>query len=248
MASAVGADDPEVDVTVVMTAHREGVLLRTSLNSVIRSIRHAEVEGCRVEVLLVLDDVDMETLRVAIEAERDLGITLLRVGNRDLGRSRNDGVLAARGRWIAITDGDDLYGEAWIRQCWEHSREASKSEILHPELVVLFGAEQGHYWQRGSNSAEFSAACALVMNPFNSCVFTAKNVLVDTPYVEVGGPNSGFGYEDWHWNCETLAKGIEHVAIPRSVMFVRRKALGSLSRSQAGFSAIPLPSHLFDQL
>lgn len=56
----------------------------------------------------------------------------------------------------------------------------------------------------------------------------------------------GFGYEDWHFNCETLASGIQHRPVPGTAHFIRRKPGGSQSQSTIRTRGLMPPSRLFD--
>jgi hypothetical protein len=77
-------------------------------------------------------------------------------------------------------------------------------------------------------------------------VWLRKDIFLRHPYGEetTGGP--GFGFEDWHWNCQTLAEGIEHHVVPNTVHFLRMKKAGSNFRYHVGTSRIVRPSRLFD--
>ena len=236
------------DVTVVVTAHAEGPLLRMSINSLLRCQARAADAGSAVEILVVGDSPDEMTSRAIEDLTNVAGVRILRVDFRDLGQSRNAGIQQANGHWVAIADGDDLYGADWIVASLRRARSEGPPCIVHPELVVLFGAESGSYWQRGEDSPDFDRACALHINPFNSCAFAPRSVFLAHPYHAVGPAEGGFGFEDWHWNCETMAAGVRHLIAPGTVQFVRRKGSGSLSRIQAQHSALIRPSAFFSAL
>jgi len=243
-----GPDVGVPDVTVVVTAHKEGPLLRMSINSLARCRARAIDAGIDVDILVVGDATDATTSRVIDDLQGFAGVRTLRVSHRDLGLARNAGIQKARGQWVAIADGDDLYGADWIVASMKRARSEASPCIVHPELVILFGAESGYYWQRGEESPDFNRDCALHINPFNSCAFAHKSVFIDHPYHAVGPAEGGFGFEDWHWNCETMAAGIRHLTAPSTVQFVRRKEVGSLSKLQAMHSAVIRPSALFSAL
>jgi glycosyltransferase involved in cell wall biosynthesis len=243
-----GDEPAQPDVTVVVTAHAEGTLLRMSVNALLRCRARAADSGIDAEILVVGDALDAATARVVDDLEGTPGVRILRENFRDLGLARNAGIHQARGRWVAVADGDDLYGANWLVASLDRAHREDSPCIVHPELVVLFGAESGHYWQRGEDSPDFDKACALHINPFNSCAFAERAVFLAHPYHAVGPAAGGFGFEDWHWNCETMAAGIRHLVASTTVQFVRRKSDGSLSKLQARHSAIIRPTSFFAAL
>ncbi|PKH70715.1 hypothetical protein CXF96_06660 [Stenotrophomonas sp. Betaine-02u-21] len=232
-------------ISAVITFHREGLLAHKSLLSLRRCILAAERRGIAVEVVATLDNADSETSRI-VAMHRDTGLIdqLLEVHCGDLGLSRNAAILSARGTWILICDGDDYLSAGFITRCWD-TAAGDEHVILHPELIVTFGAETGIWWQTGSNAAEFDANCMLVTNPWNSCSFGAKDIYLETPYVLARPGESGFGFEDWHWNCQTLALGHPHLIAEKTAHYVRKKESGSLNNAHAGNRALIPPTRLF---
>jgi glycosyltransferase involved in cell wall biosynthesis len=85
----------------------------------------------------------------------------------------------------------------------------------------------------------------LEYNYWASICAAKRSVLVAHPY-ETTTREPGFGYEDWHWNCETLADGIEHRVVPGTVCFVRSKRTASLLLSSNQQDRVLRPTRLFD--
>lgn len=235
------------DVTVVITFHREGLLAHRSLLSLSRCRAAAEREGLAMEVIATLDRADAETERVvrayALPGKPDV---LLPLDVGDLGQARNHAIRSATGRWILICDGDDYLSEQFIVRCVRHARACCEEIILHAELVILFEGWNAISWQYGDDDPAFDPACLLVCNPWNSCSFAPRSVYLDTPYARARPGESGFGFEDWHWNCETLAAGHHHRIAPGTVHYVRRKTRDSLNAAHAGQHALIPRTRLFD--
>lgn len=235
------------DVSAVITFHREGLLAHKSLLSLGRCCAAAARAGISVEVVATLDRPDPETTRV-VKAFQSAGKPdrLLHLDTGDLGLARNAAVAEAHGRRILICDGDDYLSANFIVRCTEALSNAGDNAILHPELVMTFEAEHALWWQIGSDAPDFDPACMLAMNPWNSCCFAARDIFLRTPYVRARPGESGFGFEDWHWNCETFALGHPHLIAANTVHYVRKKAAGSLNRAHAAHQALIAPTRLFD--
>ncbi len=234
------------DVSTVITFHREGLLAHKSLLSLGRCRAEAERDGISVEIVATLDRADVETARV-VQAFRGPGQPdcLLRLDVGDLGLSRNAAIAQARGRHVLVCDGDDYLSANFIVRCMETLASAPTSAIVHPQLVATFEAEHALWWQTGSDVSGFDPACMLAANPWNACSFAARDIYLDTPYVLARPGETGFGFEDWHWNCETLAKGHPHLVADSTVHYVRKKAAGSLNIAHAAQRALIPPTRLF---
>ena len=86
----------------------------------------------------------------------------------------------------------------------------------------------------------------LVINPWTSASMAERDVYLQCVYWEGGGLDAGFGFEDWHWNCETLARKFKHIVVPKTVHYVRLKSSGSLNSSNIEKAVIVPASSLFD--
>lgn len=234
------------DVSAVITFHREGLLAHKSLLSLGRCRAAAARSGITVEIVATLDRADAETERV-VQAFHGHGQPdhLLRPDVGDLGLSRNAAIAQARGRHVLVCDGDDYLSANFIIRCIETLAHAGDSAIVHPELVMTFDAEHAMWWQTGSDAPDFDPACMLAANPWNACCFAARDIFLQTPYVLARAGETGFGFEDWHWNCETLAKGHPHLVAAGTVHYVRKKASGSLNAAHAAQRALIPPTRLF---
>lgn len=235
----------KVDISLLITFHREGILAHSTLNSIERCRAMAEAAGHSCEYVFVFDNADQETLDVvgAHRASRHR-VTALSVNNRDLGLSRNDGIAAAEGTFVAILDGDDYYSGNWIERAAHYAGEYGAKAVLHPEFVVTFGAHAAYCWQVEQRGQYFDAAGLLMNNFWTSWTFAARQLYLDNPYHRTDVAQTGFGYEDWHWNCDTVARGIEHRLAWGTVGFYRRKP-ASLVQSQVAAGAIIAPTELF---
>jgi glycosyltransferase involved in cell wall biosynthesis len=237
-----------LNITALVTLHREGCMAQPSLRSLHQCAQFARDAGYSTEVLAVLDSADAETRRVAQTfASSHPGVTLVEVEVRDLSLARNAGAQAARGEMLATHDGDDLYSENWLAASAGELARRERS-ILHPELTVVFGEYTYYFWQFDqTDPKQYRPHAMLRVNFWNACSFAARSTYLDHPYL-VARVGEGYGYEDWHWNCETIASGFVHGVTPQTVRFERRKTSGSLNNAHTAAGALIRPSRFFKQL
>lgn len=238
-------ENKAVDVSLLITFHGEGVLAHSTLNSIERCRKYAEAAGITTEYVWVLDSVDDETREVLMaHPASSQNVNIVDVECRDAGAARNAGIQAAKGSAVAILDGDDYFSKNWIEQAWAYLKECGDSSILHPEFVINFGASAAYCWQVDQAGRYYSEEGLLVNNYWTSWTFARRSVYVACPYQVTRTSKTGFGYEDWHWNCEAIAAGYEHRLVWGTVGFYRRKKMSRVTLETA-LSAITPPSSLF---
>lgn len=237
------------DVSAVLTFHNEGLLAHTTLLSVERCRRFAEQSGLSVELVITLDAADQETRRVVtshrvVRADDQIHS----ISYRDLSSARNHGIAHARGRYIGTFDGDDYWTKNWITRCVELLRAEGDKQIFHPEVTVAFGEWNAYWWQIDQLDEYFRAGAMLTTNYWNACAFASGAVFRECPYQISRVGEAGFGFEDWHWNCETIAAGYIHRIARGTARFERRKSGGSLNVAHQREFAVIRPSRFFDEL
>lgn len=239
---------PPYHASIVATFHREGVLAHRSLLALCRCRDAARASGYVIQLVLSLDRADEETTRVVRSfAGLEDGDVLLQVNFGDLGLSRNNAIQASEGEWVGICDGDDYLSENWIVRSLELARSAGKNSIWHPDLIVLFDGWHALSRQIGQDDPEFDQNAMLVVNPWNSCSFAHRQTYAACPYQVARPGETGFGFEDWHWNCETLARGYKHCIADTTIHYVRRKNSGSLNQAHFSANALIHRTKLFER-
>lgn len=240
-------NEDAVDVSLLITFHCEGILAHSTLNSIEHCRKYAEAAGISTEYVWVLDAVSEETRQVLMSHPAASGnVKIVEVNHRDLGASRNSGIHAARGTAVAILDGDDYFSKNWIERAWFYLQEFGAHAILHPEFVVNFGAHSAYCWQVDQAGQYYDRDGLLVNNYWTSWTFAMRSVYLACPYSVTQPLHTGFGYEDWHWNCESIAAGYEHRLAWGAVGFYRRKKTSLVSSTTASGAIFP-PTRLFDR-
>lgn len=233
------------DISVVITAHHEGRLAHHTMRSLFRTQEHAAERGLTVQTVVVLDRPDEATTRYfsSYAGRPDVVVTSADCG--DLGLSRNHGIDLSSGKYVALLDADNLFCKNWLCDALRYLESRDADIVAHPEYQMVFEAQNFTFRQISSTDPAFEVSNLIEYNFWDAVCMAGKEVFVKHPYESTTG-TEGFGYEDWHWNCETLADGIEHHVVPGTVHFMRMKKSGSLLAYTRGTHRLIRPSRLFD--
>lgn len=236
----------KTDLTAIVTFHREGLLAHATLRSYLLSRNRAREQGIGVQMLLLLDNADRQTIHVVRNHPDLTGDELiLETTAGDCGLARNIGVSHSSGTYVCTLDGDDLISRDYFQRHVQYARNVSDSTILHAELVISFGGTEHYSHQLNPLTMPFSNDLLLVINPWISAIFARREVLEKIPYEACSPRLTGYGFEDWHWACQTLAAGFDHRVVTETAYFYRVKSSGSLNRDSAALRAVLPPTRLF---
>ena len=211
----------DVEISMVVNGHREGRLIYPTLRSVLRTVRFARDCNLKVELLVVLDRPDPDTMSIVA---RELGEdgTAHHVDFGDLALARNHGANQARGRYVAFMDGDDLCCRSWLVDALVVARAEEREVVLHPEYSVYFGYPDAHVLHHvDMESPDFEPEHFLKQNYWTALSFAERRTFLEVPYQRLS-LDTGFGYEDWTWNHETMRRGIVHRVVPTAAHYIRR--------------------------
>lgn len=236
-------------ISAVITFHRERELVVPTLHAIERMRRFAEARDLQVEWVMTLDgdDAATESAIVSHPALRK-DDQLHKVNFRDLSSCRNHAVGLARGEFVATLDGDDLFSENWLHAAVSHIREHGPATITHPKWMIAFGDWNAYWEQLDQTDPRFLPETLVSFNHWNACSLARREAFDTCPYVPARVGENGFGFEDWHWNCETIARGYVHRVVPHTFRLERRKSEGSLNQAHQHVAAILRPSAFFDSL
>ncbi|MGN6100931.1 MAG: glycosyltransferase family A protein [Devosia sp.] len=231
-------------LSVVVTFHREGLLAQPTLRSLLRCARQADTVGISSEFVLVLDAADKDTVRVVENFDiSDRRCVRLHCDFGDAAGARMNGIASSSGKIVSVADGDDLYSLEWLSRSVETVRFYGERCIAKPELLVAFGDQT--YWARQVDQIEdgFRPEALLMANFGSSWVTAARETFEECPYGATTR-ESGFGHEDWHWNCETVAAGYVHRLAIGTCAFYRRRLSGRLLSAERD-ALVVRPTTLF---
>lgn len=216
--STAAKSQPEL--CVIITAHKEGRILKPTLRSVSEAVRNLKKNS---ELLIVLDCADEATLEIAHEFSDSAWVStrIHQVSCADLTEARRSGLQATNATTIAFVDGDDLVSENYFDASLSLLEEFPTA-VTHAEFVICFGARDTVSRIDSSNSGLISYLDVLEHNLWPSTLVARRKILLENPHVSLP-PARGFGPEDWYWNLKTLARGIDHLATPGTAYFYRTR-------------------------
>lgn len=227
---------PQPTLSVIITAHKEGLLIHKTIRSIERALRKLNDAGYSHEILVSLDQGD--------EATRDyLSSTPYRMYEWNFGgagQARNATIAHAKGRYIAIADGDDLVSQNWyLDSVRELERRPYGSTVAHSAMTIEFDKAHSVVQKYASTNRDQDILLSVWAGRWNAVIVAPSVLFKNITYPPI---TPGYGFEDWHLNCSLLDKGISNIIIPRTVIFVRRKHANSMWALQRTSMSV-LPAH-----
>lgn len=232
-------------ISVVVNAHREGYLLTSAMRSVALNFESAGQARIECECVIILDNPDAATCTAA-EVYTDFA-KIVKVTVGDLSAARNIGVESTDSDMVAFLDADDLWCSDWLIKS-AGVIETSPKTIAHPEINMYFASgrrKREVFVHCNSTDRVFSPDLFRFVNVWTSLSAASREAYEHFPYVSLDLQN-GWGFEDWKWNADTLAAGYDHVAVPQTAHFIRRKDVGSLLAVTNRSSTWVRPSPFFE--
>lgn len=218
--------DTTPDISVVITAHREGVIAGATARSAREAIDHVhKTLGKTVEIIAILDRAD-DLTRTVLTNGLGPGARIVETDEGDPGQARNRGVDQATGEYISFLDGDDLWSFNWLTEAYKLV-EMRPDVVAHSHCNITFGRETNIWWHVDSEGPLFDPQYLEWSNYWDALAFARTEIYRQFRF----RPNdlkTGFGHEDWHWNCLTIAAGIAHKPVSNTIHFKRRRE-GSVS-------------------
>jgi glycosyltransferase involved in cell wall biosynthesis len=218
------------DITAILNLHHEGLLAGPSIHSFEVAIAYARDRQLAVESIVVIDRGDATTKAVFENLAGRHKLLASEAG--DPSHARNMGVAAASGEYIAFLDGDDLWGYPWLALAHGFCVRSPLKVIAHSEVNIIFGEDSALWWHADSEDPEFDLDYLRIGNYWDALSFAKREIFIQYPFHK-NEIASGYGIEDWHWNCVTLENGIAHRPVPNTVHMKRRRPGSQLSRYMA---------------
>ena len=233
----------EIDISVILNLHREAKYVRRTLRSLTEAIAFAEYRGSRIELLIILDKTD-DVTRKAVSAFDFMlleNVVIHEVSHGSLGGSRNAGVALATGKYIATADADDLISFNYLSAMIDTITALNDNVVLVPQYFVGFG--DNYHLCEYFGTDVLSKLLLFDSHPYVSRIFAAASLFRKIPYVALDR-SSSFAYEDWHFNCEAVARGCEIAIAPETSVYYRQRP-GSMLRNADAESLKCIPPSLY---
>lgn len=235
------------DTSVIINAHREGLLANGTLRSVKKAVYKARSAGINVEIICVLDNSDEATSEIfARFSQSDLNVDISHVNFGDLGLARNYGVLKSGGNWVAFLDADDLWCDNWLACAYRNACAEERSVIWHSHLNIYFGGRSHIFVHVDMDETYVNPAILACNNLWTALCFSKRDTLLNIPYKPTYIDRQ-IGYEDWSWYIDTVASGYVHKVVHGTVHAIRVKKL-SLVSSTAAANCFPYVGKLFSNI
>ena len=214
-------------LTIIVTFHSEKFLAHLTLLSILRCVEYCTINNIHVLLYILLDNADDVTTSVVRTYNyQDVSIRIESVSFGDVAVARNYACSKIRSKYIAICDGDDYYSRNWFTNAIKYLEYTPHINplklIVHPEYMITFGTTWT-YAKQVSTSDKRPLVGLFSDNWWGVWSVANSEVYKKYPFRSHVPQSNGFGFEDWHWNCETIAANIEHHSIPETAGFYRRK-------------------------
>lgn len=202
-----------MDISVIITAHNEGIISYYALKSALRAIEQAQQVGISCELLILLDCADQETLNVFSQHKSNDMIKVFTVSFSDSSQSKNFGVLKAKGKYITFLRANDLMSQNWLKYSFNLLEEFGGQAVAHPTLEINFG----RYCSIEENFAtsKLMDFALLSGNAYSDVCLAQKNIFSKFPYVS----EDEFTDPDWEFNANITKSKILHVITKETVVY-----------------------------
>lgn len=156
LSASKGPQIPSRLVSIVVPAYNSGRFIADAIESVLAQ-GHGELE------LLVVDDGSTDDTAEVV-ARYGSAVTLMRQANAGAAVARNTGMRAARGRYVAFLDADDVWLPGKIHAQIAHLERhpevslcCTRWELLHPDSSGGYFIDPPASDRKGSDFASYSA-------------------------------------------------------------------------------------------
>jgi hypothetical protein len=238
------------DLTLIVTAHNETLVCGPTMTSADDSVAAARAAGYTVQTVVALDRATRATSDWFHQSSLDHWERWV-MDEGDLGRVRNALVPRADGRYIAFLDADDMFSENWLAKglaALESARERGDRSIAHPEVNITFDGAVGVHQNVDQSSPLFTPDFLYVRNIYDSLCLSPREAHLEVPYVHRDIPN-GLSWQDWQYAVETMARGWEHITVPGTIIFKRRRDFSLMVESAGRVSLLrSLPEMAIDRI
>ncbi|MBU2980654.1 glycosyltransferase family 2 protein [Lentibacter algarum] len=219
----------QFDLTLAITAHAETLEAGPAMRSAELAIAAVEEAGFAVQRLLGFDTPTPQTTRYFGQPRFDAW-ERHSFAFADQGETRSALADIASGRYLAFLDADDLLSSNWLLAAMTLLEAQSNDRMIaHPELIWQFDGSNTVYTQPSQSSPLFTPHHFAMQNYYDALCLAPRQAWQEVRYAP-RDVQAGYAYEDWQWALETIEAGWEHVSVPDTLIFKRRR---DVSQSQA---------------
>ncbi len=228
----------KIDLSVIVTAHNEGLVAHKTMRSLFDAVQRLEDEGFLCEFVVHIDNGDLETKRYFRRYKNRRNFRIFENNFGDTGPSRNFAISHALGEYVGVFDGDDLITDNWFIEAIRLLKQTESEVVVHPESILTFGIDQRNVLtvQTSYGGSDKDLVGLIGENRWCSVLVAKRSTMLKVPYRKM---LDGFGHEDYVFNIETIEKGISHIIAKETVLFYRRSNNSRLSLGNEERVTIP---------
>lgn len=234
------------EITVIQRCQNSGRLLNPAVKCTEAAIRHLEVTfSVNTQWILAVESPAAHTQEYLDTQLPDL-VEAIVTTSQNRAEQLNSIIKESSARIICVIGAGDLVSSNWLSQSFSCLQKGTGKEIFHPAMIVAFGTSQYLFLTPDQEHPDFTNDRLLVRNPFPATCIATKSVFEDLPLQD---PNieRGIGHPDWHWVCETTARGYVHKPAAGTFSCCRAPAEHScLRQTNESEPLLIQPSRLFN--
>lgn len=208
-------------LSIIITAHNEGLLAHKTMRSVERALE--QVEGS-YEVIINLDRPDDETKKYFEKYNDRKNYVVTQSDCGDTGGARNHAIKQAEGKYVIFMDADDLVSKNYFSGILEVLESTREEVMVYPQYCLAFEDCGDNYTlqelQEASNT-DYDIMKLFGRHRWISSVGGQRKTFLEHPYIR---DKDGFGHEDYALIIELAGLGIEQRVAKNAVHFYRRRA------------------------
>jgi glycosyltransferase involved in cell wall biosynthesis len=216
-------------VSVVIPAYNARKYIAETLESALNQSFHSFE-------IIVVDDGSTDGTHIVAEKYRDRGVVLIRQSNAGLGAARNRAISAARGKFVALLDSDDLWEPDYLQTMVGFLDLNPEVSIVFPD-TLFFGESKF----AGRRFHEVYPPCPPIT--FAKLAGMISHVSVDTTlrrevFTRVGlFDEHMLGTEDFDLWLRALHAGCRIEPVSKVLVHYRRHAASLSSKSTVMYSS-----------
>ncbi len=207
-----------LELSIIITAHNEGLLAHKTMMSVLRALNETNTE---YEVLIQIDNGDLATLDYFRRYADNKSFRIFQTRFGDRGKARNAAIEEARGKYLLFLDAHDLISSNYISETLKLLRMQQNNVVVSSQYCLDFWdcAEKFQLQELpNSTTREENAKVLLGINPWKSALAGARELFLAHQYVAM---QDGFQDEDYAFNIDLIADNISYRSVPGTTLFCR---------------------------
>lgn len=217
-------------VSIVVPCYNHGKFL----DELIESIRQSEI-SCSYELLIVNDgSTDQFTIDKLAELESK-GYQVVHQTNSGLGKTRNNAIKLAEGKYIFPLDSDNKLCKGFLEKAIEVLENSNKFDIVYSD-ANYFGEQTGR-WVVG----EFNLQRMMIKSYIDACALYRRALWEDLGGYDEHMP--AMGLEDWDYWLRAAFNGFKFYYLP-VVGFEYRVLSNSMIRSYSSSDLATLKNYI----